>query len=90
MEGKSKDGGLRLGEMERDCLVAYGSANLMLERLLISSDLCNVYVCSRCGFIGYENTCIYCYPNNDCVQCVKMPYASKLLLQELQSMNIRP
>lgn len=69
--------------MERDCLIGYGAANLIRERLMISSDLFTAYVCDRCGFIGYENTCIYCSPNNDMVYQVKMPYASKLLLQEL-------
>ena len=47
-----------------------------------------MYICNRCGFIGYENTCVYCSPNNDMVCSVKMPYACKLLLQELHSMNI--
>lgn len=79
LEGRAKEGGLRLGEMERDCLIGYGAANLIMERLMISSDQFNVYICNKCGFIGYENMCTYCNPNNENMCCVKMPYACKLL-----------
>jgi len=86
-EGRSKDGGLRLGEMERDCLIAYGASNLLLERLMISSDSYEVCVCNKCGFFGYDGKCAFC-KDNDEVAKIKMPYACKLLLQELQAMNI--
>ena len=59
-EGRSRDGGLRVGEMERDCLIGYGAASLIMERLMISSDAFEVYVCSKCGFIGYQGNCTYC------------------------------
>jgi DNA-directed RNA polymerase III subunit RPC2 len=78
-EGRSRDGGLRLGEMERDCLIGYGAASLLLERLMISSDQFGVWVCGKCGFIGYEGMCAYC-KKGDAVCQVKMPYACKLLL----------
>lgn len=81
--------------MERDCMIGYGAASLILERLMFSSDAFHVYVCSRCGFIGYKNNCIYCSTEigkinqdeetegskvDDSMCCVKMPYACKLLL----------
>ena len=59
-EGRSRDGGLRVGEMERDCMIGYGAANLILERLMLSSDAFHVYVCGKCGFIGYKDLCTYC------------------------------
>jgi len=87
-EGRAKEGGLRVGEMERDCLVAYGAANLLLERLLLSSDNCNPTVCRRCGLLaGRQDWCTYC-ETAEYVTVVRMPYACKLLFQEMQSMNV--
>ena len=45
---------LMLGEMERDCLISYGAANLITERLMISSDQFDVHVCEACGLLGYS------------------------------------
>lgn len=59
-EGRSRDGGLRLGEMERDCLIGYGAASLIMERLMVSSDSFTTYICNKCGFLGYEGVCVYC------------------------------
>ncbi|EAR92467.1 DNA-directed RNA polymerase (macronuclear) [Tetrahymena thermophila SB210] len=87
-EGRAKDGGLRLGEMERDSLLAFASSNLLIERLMISSDKFSVQVCEKCGFIQHTNSCKMC--QTDQVSKVVMPYACKLLFQELLSMNIKP
>lgn len=88
-EGRSKDGGLRLGEMERDCLIGYGASALLLERLMISSDVFTVYTCQKCGLLGYQGWCQYCRSSLNMAN-LKIPYAAKLLFQELQSMNIVP
>jgi DNA-directed RNA polymerase III subunit RPC2 len=88
-EGRSRDGGLRLGEMERDCLIGYGSSMLLSERLMKSSDEFEVSVCETCGLLGYMGWCKYCN-SGSAVVTMKMPYACKLLFQELQSMNIIP
>lgn len=88
-EGRSRDGGLRLGEMERDCLIAYGASNLLIERLMISSDAFDVDVCNKCGLLGYKGWCHNCRSSMN-VSSIRIPYACKLLFQELQAMNIVP
>lgn len=88
-EGRSHDGGLRLGEMERDCLIGYGASMLLMERLMISSDAFKVHVCEKCGYIGYLGYCQYCKSGRS-MAVLTIPYACKLLFQELQSMCIIP
>ena len=88
-EGRSREGGLRLGEMERDCLIGYGASMLMIERLMISSDSYRVEVCNTCGLFAYSNWCHYCQSSST-ISSVNIPYACKLLFQELVSMNIVP
>ncbi|KAH6772430.1 nuclear RNA polymerase C2 [Perilla frutescens var. hirtella] len=94
-EGRAKNGGLRVGEMERDCLIAYGASMLIYERLMISSDPFEVQVCRKCGLLGYYHAklqtgiCSMC-KNGENISTMKLPYACKLLFQELQSMNIVP
>ena len=86
-EGRSRDGGLRLGEMERDCLIAYGASQLLLERLMLSSDAHQVDICEVCGLMGYQGYCQTCKTTKG-VTTMTMPYAAKLLVQELLSMNV--
>ena len=62
---------------------------LLLERLMISSDAFNVDVCKKCGLLGYSGWCQYCRSSVN-VSSIQIPYACKLLFQELQSMNIVP
>ena len=86
-EGRSRDGGLRLGEMERDCLIAYGASQLLLERLMISSDKHEVDICETCGYMGYKGWCPGCKKSHGVVK-MTIPYAAKLLVQELMCMNV--
>ncbi|KAI4340479.1 hypothetical protein MLD38_025309 [Melastoma candidum] len=94
-EGRARNGGLRVGEMERDCLIAYGASMLIYERLMLSSDPFEVQVCRSCGLLGYYNhklkagVCSSC-KTGDNISTMKLPYACKLLIQEMQSMNIVP
>ncbi|CAG5113129.1 Oidioi.mRNA.OKI2018_I69.chr2.g7269.t1.cds [Oikopleura dioica] len=89
LEGRAKDGGLRLGEMERDALLAYGASNLLNERFFYSSDKYRVEICGDCGLHGYSGWCRVCRTGEH-MASINMPYACKLLLQELFSMNIMP
>eukprot|EP00986_Skeletonema_menzelii_P010588 scaffold5213_cov143-Skeletonema_menzelii.AAC.1 len=88
-EGRSRDGGLRLGEMERDCLIAYGASNLIMERLMHSSDAFSASVCCTCGLLQYQNWCQFCRSGEKVTE-IRLPYACKLLFQELQAMNVLP
>ncbi len=95
-EGRSRDGGLRLGEMERDCLIAHGAGQFVKERLLDMSDKFRVYVCKQCGaFVTagnpYQNIyfCKTCNNSTNIAE-VSLPYAYKLLTQELMSLCIVP
>ena len=83
-EGRSRDGGLRLGEMERDCLIGYGATQLLLERLMISSDQFQVHACRVCGLMGYNGWCPYCKSSKKMAQ-LTIPYAAKLLFQEVRN-----
>uniref|UniRef100_A0A6N2LL32 DNA-directed RNA polymerase subunit beta n=1 Tax=Salix viminalis TaxID=40686 RepID=A0A6N2LL32_SALVM len=85
-DGRARNGGLRVGEMEKDCLVAYGTSMLLYERLMVSSDQFEAQVCRACGLLGYYNQklkaamCTTC-KNGDKVSTMKLPYACKLLIQ---------
>lgn len=68
-------------------MVGYGAANLLNERLLLSSDLFTADVCQECGVLGYRGYCTYCKRRGVTAK-VNMPYAFKLLMQELQGMGI--
>ena len=93
VEGRGKDGGLRYGEMERDAGIAHGAAEFTMDRLQYCSDACEMPICSNCGLIGIadatigQRRCKRC-DRNDTVEIARMPYAHKLLTQELMSVGI--
>ena len=94
-EGRASYGGLRFGEMERDCMIAHGASHFLYERMIKLSDDFSVYVCNKCGLVISGNKQLNLYKCNNCnnytsVHKVNIPYACKLLMQELQTMSIAP
>jgi DNA-directed RNA polymerase II subunit RPB2 len=100
VEGRSREGGLRFGEMERDCIISHGSTAVLRERLFEQSDPFCTAVCANCGMLAQvpalgmqvRNAETYC---RNCktgahVNMVRMPYAFKLLVQEMMAMNVVP
>ena len=103
-EGRSRDGGFRIGEMERDVMLSHGISRFCKERLYDVSDKYSVHICKRCGMIAAYNDgskksfindsfithhCKTCNNSTD-FALVELPYAYKLMSQELQTINVLP
>jgi len=94
-EGRSRDGGLRFGEMERDCMISHGASRFTKDRMYNSSDKYQVHVCNVCGNIASFNDAAHIHLCHSCknktsFSYVEIPYACKLLFQELATMNVSP
>mmetsp|Transcript_67862 Transcript_67862/g.161970 ORF Transcript_67862/g.161970 Transcript_67862/m.161970 type:complete len:1178 (-) Transcript_67862:53-3586(-) len=94
-EGRAKEGGLRFGEMERDCIISHGAAKFLKERLFDVSDAHRVHVCDKCGLFAIARLSKDTYECKICkdaarVSQICLPYACKLMIQELMTMNILP
>jgi DNA-directed RNA polymerase II subunit RPB2 len=94
-EGRSRDGGLRFGEMEKDAMVSHGAAKFTRGRMYDASDKYSVFVCKKCGLIASYNDQLHIHCCRTCdnrtdFAYVEIPYACKLLFQELNTMNIAP
>ena len=94
-EGRSRDGGLRFGEMERDATISHGASNFTKERVYDASDKFSVFTCNMCGMIVSYNNNVHIHECKTCKNTtnfskVNIPYSCKLLFQELITMNIAP
>lgn len=92
-EGRARDGGLRIGEMESECLSSHGIMSFFKERFMECADNYRVFTCKKCGMLANVNpekniySCKFC-KNNTQFSEQRIPYAFKLLMQEIQAMCI--
>jgi DNA-directed RNA polymerase II subunit RPB2 len=104
-EGRSRDGGFRIGEMERDVMIAHGMSKFCRERMYDVADKYAMHVCKKCGMTATFNNgdkgMMRCKQNMTVHRCntcdnvsdfsyVEVPYAYKLMSQELQTINVVP
>jgi len=94
-EGRAREGGLRIGEMERDCMISHGASQFLKERTFDHSDYYTVYVCDICGLMAIAKEKNESFSCNSCkttnyISEIEIPYACKLLFQELMAMGIAP
>jgi DNA-directed RNA polymerase beta subunit len=87
LNGKNNKGGLRLGELDKDCLLAHGSMSILQEKFINHSDKYKMYYCKNCCNISIEkNICIYCKEN--ILDYINTTYSFKVLCDMLKGLNI--
>ena len=116
VQGRANDGGLRIGEMERDGIIAHGATKFLQESMLVRGDEYFVAICNQTGMITIYNESrnLFMSPYVDgpikfaetidetsvgnienisrygrSFSIVRIPYTFKLLIQELQTMNVQ-
>jgi DNA-directed RNA polymerase II subunit RPB2 len=95
LEGRTRDGGLKIGEMERDSMISHGIGQFIKERMMECSDISKIYVCNICGLLASKvidkdyYSCKACQ-NTTQISAVVVGHAFKLLIQELMSVSILP
>ena len=94
-EGRAREGGLRFGEMERDAMISHGMSQFLKERFMETSDGYTMHVCNSCGMIAHKQMQKNAFICNNCknttdISKIKIPYAFKLMMQELMAINILP
>lgn len=101
-EGRSKNGGSRMGTMEVDTLISHGVTSVIVDRLFEQSDKFDTYVCKKCGFLAENHAsttlrlnvtdglfCRHCsISGKDNIKMISIPFSMKLLMQELNGLNI--
>jgi DNA-directed RNA polymerase beta subunit len=97
VEGKIRNGGLRVGEMEKDALGMHGAASIVRDRLFEQSDFFETYVCRICGHFAIYNpvtnikSCTTCNLSGDrYIVPVEIPYGTKVVFQYLTGINMVP
>ena len=83
------------GIVSHNCMVSHGAARFTRGRMYDASDKYSVFVCKKCGLIASYNDKMHIHHCKTCdnrvdFSYVEMPYACKLLFQELNTMNIAP